>query len=121
MENESCPPTETLYSSRYGCVYKCGRCEHLQVEFGNLVVGYTLESFRLFSHLIDSIDLEDENLYHGHLSRKIVLQPVHSSGYYCFSRDEVLDLQDLLQGTLTMLGIDDFLTQHALKRPSSEN
>jgi hypothetical protein len=114
MENP-CQPSEMLYSSQYGTVYQCRQCAHLQIEFGNLIIGYTPEAFRLFSGLISHIDLEDEDLYHAHLHRPIVVQPVCSTGYYCFSRQEIRDLRELLTGALTMLDLDHYLTQHQFK------
>lgn len=114
MEN-SCTPTQTLYSSRYGFVYRCNQCEYLQIEFGNFIIGYTIEAFQLFTDLVNSVDLQDEYLYHDHLTRKIVIQPVCSPGYYCFSGEEIMDLRDLLNGAIAMLELDDFLVRNLLK------
>lgn len=70
----------------------------------------------MFKCFIDNIDLNDEGIYQAHLKRKIVFEPFPNSGFYCFSKEEVLELKELLSGTMAMLEIDMFLGKNFLKQ-----
>ncbi|MBX9850609.1 MAG: hypothetical protein K2X86_02510 [Cytophagaceae bacterium] len=107
---------EIIFNTRKGFTYRCKNCEYIQIELGNFIFASDPDSFYLFKCFIDSVDLNDEGIYQKHLNRKIVFEPFLNRGFYCFSKEEILELKELLNGTIAMLEIDMFLGKKFLKQ-----
>jgi hypothetical protein len=107
---------ETINKSRYGFVYRWRRGIMLQIEFGNMLLNYDTDNFRLFARLVQHIDTEtDEDIFYTHTRRPFLIYPLGSCAQtYCFSRDEIMDLKVLLNGAISMLDLQKSLRNNLI-------
>ncbi|MVM31734.1 hypothetical protein GO755_16925 [Spirosoma sp. HMF4905] len=106
---------EPLYRSCYGQSICCPKSGGFWLYFGDMQLWLCHERLRQLARKINQLVSVSERPHNEALSKQIILCPPGSDGeVFVFSFDELLDLQILVNGTLAMADLYDFLHDNQL-------
>lgn len=110
----------TIHKTSNGCVLSDAGCNVIQLEFGNLFLRFDAKGLEGFKQCIDHLDLDryeianESKPYHRKVF--VALQPTGVT--MAFTREEVLELRELLQTAAAILMLKK-LSHDALNYPKN--
>jgi len=116
----------TIYYNSFGIVFKWKRCttkdiNKIQLVFRDTGLYLTLNELTLFSKLIDealSKPLLCKDCKKNESCKSILLETPITQVSFVMAHHELIDLQDLMSGTLFQFALDDVLQKQIIKRYS---
>ncbi|GAB3884549.1 hypothetical protein [Spirosoma agri] len=107
------PNNETLYSSCYGTIRYCPHRCQFRLYFGDMQVAMETETLRQFARKVARLADKIERSPITYSAQPTQLCPPNLEGRtFSFCLDEILDLNDLLSGSLTLIELNEFLTEN---------
>ena len=100
---------ELIFNTEKGAVYKIKERDLYQVEFGNAILMFSAATFKPFKEFVCTADEEKLNELTTGPPNKVVLYPNEFPGGYGFTRNEFMELKDLLHGASSLLGMKNEL------------
>ncbi len=100
---------ELIFNTDNGTVYKIAERDLYQVEYGNAILMFsekTLKPFKEFVCTADKAKLDELTIGP---SNKVVIYPNEFPGGYGFTREEFMELKELLHGASAMLSMKNEL------------
>ena len=114
----------TIYYNSFGIVFKWKRCaskdiNKIQVIFRDTGLYLTVKELAIFSKLIDkalSKPLLCTDCKRKESCNSILLETPIPQVSFVMAHHELLDMQDLMNGTLFQFGLDNVLQKQTIKR-----
>jgi hypothetical protein len=102
------PVNDPLFRTRYGQTHYLRLMQQVYLEFGELRTCYTPAALNRLASVVDQLIHTSPEITRDPNHR--LLNPPGTSGrVFRFSKDELLDLQDLLYGSAALIDLYDFL------------
>jgi hypothetical protein len=101
--------TGLLYQTAHGCMVRCGCCGRLELRFGPIALAEERSFFRRFRRAVCALALDAPEACPARMARAYVVSLGSDKLAFRFTRDEALELRDLLDGAAVMLDLDDLL------------
>src|SRR5688500_5880702 len=94
-----------LYQNKYGEISQCACSSHIQLTFGNFVLGLSETELEVLKAYISPLYEQEKELGHPVNERYIYLSPSVSHLMVVFSLEELAGLMDLLNQASIVLQI----------------
>ncbi len=101
--------TGLLYQTAHGRMVRCACCGRLELRFGPIALAETRPFFRRFRQAVHAFALDQPEACPERMTRAYVVSLGSDKLAFRFTRDEALELRDLLDGAAVMLDLDDLL------------
>jgi hypothetical protein len=99
-----------IFRTPNGKVLRCACCERLEVAFGNIAVADDPPLFERFRQIVKQLDLDAMESRID--SERPILLPVDGEKVtFRFTREEAVELQELLDGAAAMLELGEMLDE----------
>ena len=99
-----------IFQTENGKVLRCACCDRIEVVFGNISVTEEPFLFKRFRHAVKQIDAEEQADRRDD-ERPILLSVDGDRFAFRFTREEALELEELLDGAAAMLELDEMLDE----------
>jgi hypothetical protein len=99
-----------IFQTPNGKVLRCECCGRIEVVFGNLGVAEEPDLFVRFRSLVKQLDVDAQARQHDD-ERPIFLSVDGDRFTFRFTREEVYELEELLDGAAAMLELDEILDE----------
>jgi len=117
----------TIHYNSFGIAFKWKRCpskdfNKIQLVFRNTGLFLTLKELQHFSNLIEKTltkPLTCNDCKKNNSCKSILLESPIPQISYVMTHHELLEIQDLINGTLFQFGLDDVLKKQVIKRHTS--
>lgn len=107
---------DILYRSCYGQSTVCLNSGGFRIDFGDMLLWVCHERLRQLARKVNQLVNVSERTHNRAFSQQFLLCPPGSDGVpFAFSFDELLDLQALVNGSLAMTDLHDFLRDNHLR------
>ena len=107
---------DILYRSCYGQSTVCLNSGGFRIDFGDMLLWVCHERLRQLARKVNQLVNVSERTHNRAFSQQFLLCPPGSDGVpFAFLFDELLDLQALVNGSLAMTDLRDFLHDHQLR------
>lgn len=105
--------TEILSKTLRGYTLWCQCCHDIQIGFGNMLVTHSKKKFYGFKKFIDGIDA-DSIFFDSPLNKPIYFNKDGFSFGYCLSKDELIELKELLEDTVMVIKLKEVVQETLL-------
>ncbi|MCS7012267.1 MAG: hypothetical protein RMI34_10730 [Chloroherpetonaceae bacterium] len=94
-----------LFETEHGAIFFCKDCGTIHLEFGNVILEFTMQGFETFCDSLNTVDFAKcEQMNHSYLyRRKLILSFERASIKAAFYLHEIHQLQELARGAAFML------------------
>lgn len=99
-----------IFQTEHGKVLRCACCNRIEVVFGNISVAEEPFLFKRFRHAVKQLDV-DAPAGDPDDDRPILLSVDGDRFALRFTRDEALELEELLDGAAAMLELGEILDE----------
>ena len=97
-----------LHKTENGSVIKCSCCKNIQVAFGNMILKLNYDQFLSLMECMDDVDLQKPpNIFLPNNKEYLIRLPNNIS--FGFTREEIIELQELLEWSQATLKVNNLL------------